>query len=399
MSRAYFEHFKKILAELEAVPDRGVHFWFADLQEFNCSACGQCCKLSWTIHVNRDYYENWEKELGPKLGIPTEAVFELIPQGGREQYAALRKQPNSNRCVLLDERDLCRAHAAMGSEAKPFVCQSYPHTSTRLPWLQYGASFLSPSCHKIGRDQPKSFPLRHKFFAIPPNAPLPKMTVTSRHQLNFGGLMLWNGIQLDLLDRCGSFGAWLAGTTTYITHLIRMTESELGQAELTHLPWPLEAHHPVKMSLAERAQILLNLLPPLSTRPVLAGWIPMLESWARGQEPVPFSPEEEALLWYHQHFYWQRQILAQDWLLGGRLDLLRQQVLWAIAGLLMRLGAILYRQLDGTTLTPEHIGKATNMVQAYVMQNSSAPQLWKLDGLRPEACLVLLSRIANWSES
>lgn len=398
-SRLYFDHFQKVLADLASDPDRGVKFWFADVTEFECSACGQCCRMDWMIHVSREYYEAWEKELGPKLGLRTEEVFQLIPQGSREQYAYLRKQPNSNRCVLLNERELCLAHAALGSEAKPDVCQSYPHATTRLPWLQYGTSYLSASCHKVGREQPQDLPLRHKFYALPAGTPLPRMSVTGRHQLSLGGLYLWTSLQLDLLDRSPGFGAWLANVTDCITQMMRMAESELGQTELAAVTWPPSPPTPMTLQPAEQAQILRSLMQPMSTRPIIAGWIPVFEAWAQGQGPQPLSAEENALLWRYQRYYWQRQVLGQDWLLGGRLDLLHQQVFWALTGLLIRLGALLYRQLEGGPLNAEQIGKATNVVQAYVLQNHSAPQLLKIDGLRPEACLVLLSRLSLWPEA
>jgi Fe-S-cluster containining protein len=395
----YLAFFQALNQQLRTQPHQGVRLWFAEVPVFVCSACGQCCTMAWKVHVSRAYYESWPEKSGPHYGLSQDEVFELEPRGTAQHYATLRKQPGSEHCVLLDERQRCRPHADFGPEAKPAACRTYPLEHNQLPWKQYAASLLLPSCHKVGRDAPEPQTLQYELQPLLPGMPVPRLALDAQHGFDLAGLLLWIGIQLESLDSASGFSAWMAGSKLQLEALLALPQTELGESELlAQRPQarPDVSESMLQASEAMSADLLRELARGLkqtaSLRPLAQG----LEQWAKGLElPGALSQAEHELLWNYQRFYWQRQVLAQEWLLGGRLDLLHQQALWAVTGLLIQLCSLWLRQSE--PLTAEQIGTATNLVHAYVIQNRQAPQSWSLDKLTPEACLQLLGRMSSWS--
>ncbi|MFO0749609.1 MAG: YkgJ family cysteine cluster protein [Myxococcota bacterium] len=111
-----------------------------------CHACGACCE-GWRIRFVDPAEEARIVRHGAALGV------ERPVEGG-----ALRMV--DGRCVFLDERKLCRIHAAFGLSEKPKVCQQFPKRAT-LAEDGYRVG-LDPACvstAKTWRDGPEIEPL------------------------------------------------------------------------------------------------------------------------------------------------------------------------------------------------------------------------------------------------
>ena len=90
---------------------------------FSCSLCADCCTNPWGVLVHPDKRAAIEAQPWPE---PPGELFEAPVQG----LSALKKHADTNRCVLLDEDNLCRLHKLFGEESKPKMCQRFPYLHT-----------------------------------------------------------------------------------------------------------------------------------------------------------------------------------------------------------------------------------------------------------------------------
>ncbi len=94
---------------IPAVPD----------QRWSCHSCTRCCReLVGDLREadrRRLDEQQWERRLG------------VAPYVSVRHKWALNKRPDG-RCVFLQDDGLCRIHAELGFDAKPFACRAYPFT-------------------------------------------------------------------------------------------------------------------------------------------------------------------------------------------------------------------------------------------------------------------------------
>src|SRR5437870_11286653 len=94
------------------------------VQNWDCHACGQCCK-EYTVHVTAEERAKIDEQGWAKLpefeGVP------LVVRDGRwgSRYRLNHRADGS--CVFLGEDGYCRIHARFGGTQKPLACQVYPY--------------------------------------------------------------------------------------------------------------------------------------------------------------------------------------------------------------------------------------------------------------------------------
>ncbi len=94
---------------------------------YRCLRCGACCR---TLEVTLTDAER-ERLLGAGEAGATPSLFARRRTRGRQAWQ-LRPLPDGA-CPFLTEDNLCRIHAALGPEAKPFAGRLFPFTFVVTP--------------------------------------------------------------------------------------------------------------------------------------------------------------------------------------------------------------------------------------------------------------------------
>lgn len=162
--------------------------------QFHCHRCGACCQQPWQIQISPDYYEQWY------------AVFDQHPSGRFRQpfvqLAAghppiLRHQEGSTRCLFLEADNQCFIHRNYGAEAKPEVCQRYPHEASLSASLY--SPLLKSSCLSAAQMLQRTGELLLRVVQRPAQFPPPgeaaRLTLTQ--QVPAQRLLPWIGLLLE----------------------------------------------------------------------------------------------------------------------------------------------------------------------------------------------------------
>ncbi len=88
-------------------------------QRWSCHSCTRCCRELVGDLREEDRRRLDEQQWESRLGV---APYVQV----RNKWA-LNKRPDG-RCVFLQDDGLCRIHAELGFDAKPFPCRAYPFT-------------------------------------------------------------------------------------------------------------------------------------------------------------------------------------------------------------------------------------------------------------------------------
>lgn len=108
-----------------------------------CDGGGSCCRLYQTILFG-PLDAARARALAPDVqGAGEDPDGALLPERGARRLAVVPTFVHG-RCAYLDERDLCRVHAAGGADAKPVGCRLFP-----LAFVDDGAEVrvgVSPEC-------------------------------------------------------------------------------------------------------------------------------------------------------------------------------------------------------------------------------------------------------------
>ena len=115
---------------------------FLEGQNFECTACGRCCR-GWTVHVDPATVTRLQdapltREVSQELGRP---ALEAGPEG-------VVTASRDGGCAFLDG-NLCRIHGRMGGGAKPLGCRQFPFLLRPTPeGIQVGISLFCTSARE-----------------------------------------------------------------------------------------------------------------------------------------------------------------------------------------------------------------------------------------------------------
>jgi len=199
VTEPYFLFFQNFI---EAWPDNAsVVLRSGDIDRFTCSQCGVCCTLPWRILIDRDYYERWYQHFDEHPSGKFKRPFVKLHLDSDVQYADIRRQAQSNRCIFLQENNQCFIHSEYGPSALSNVCRTYPRTSLRVA-QKYGADYLLASC----QTSPALISQNHDFFAYFETKETQRERADSQASpLEGAGFskkvnLLWLGLCLDVLN-------------------------------------------------------------------------------------------------------------------------------------------------------------------------------------------------------
>ncbi len=389
--------FRRLNAHLQQHPEQGVQLRYADEDAFECSTCAQCCRFPWAVYIDRAYYDRQSQPLAEMMQRPVEELFKLTPPGqpAHAPYAILQKQPDSDRCIFLDEDNLCRIHKTLGPEAKPSTCNEYPRLTLQKSRV-YRSSSMMQSCFTVARQEPQDWPIQYGFYPLAPQTPHPLFRLTARAAMDRHAFLLWIGSALDVLMNARN----MTDTFALLFELARRWSSQrlpvltLEQAEAyTGQPFPA-----VKaLELEKYRQLLQGLREQLLPQSQLKPFLHWLEDFAAGEDmSVRWTPEEQALLLRYQKQYFQRAFLMQAYVEEGFANVLQQLYLWSSFALLQQLLTRFYVEQDASShLKLEHLAQATNVMHALLVQNPRNIEHWGISRWPDEICFVKIHELVR----
>jgi Fe-S-cluster containining protein len=101
-------------------PAKSPYRYYAD-QAWDCIGCGKCCSM-WDIPVTKKEKERIEKLELPGFDFEKEEYF--VPLKNRKNLFLIKKK--DNKCIFLDDDNLCIMHKLHGEPVKALACRLYP---------------------------------------------------------------------------------------------------------------------------------------------------------------------------------------------------------------------------------------------------------------------------------
>lgn len=392
---SYADLLTGLAAELDARPGHRLQLWWSEVGSFVCGRTGSCCRRPWKIHVSREYHDRWAEALSELTGLPAAAVFSLEADPDELRYAVLAKQADGSTCIMLDEQNLCRIHGRWGLEAKPEVCQRYPHSALQQVPPDYNSVFVAPSCTRAARMLMEPQTLEYRLIETGQPPALRAVSLAPGRELSRSAWLSWLGQILDALVAAPDFAAWLSAVGADLGRLLRLPA---GRIEA-------EAIAPLDVSTA-----FAPTTPPELAR--LLGWLRerffvshpefmpargWLEQAIAEPTRLRLTSAEAGSLEACLRAYWLRQLLVPSHLLRGELNLLQQMFFTGLQGTLLRLWAHYLRAQAGG-LGPDQLITAANQIYAYVAQAQSPGAVTPWRQLRSELCLLQLMAMGRWHE-
>lgn len=348
----------------------------SDLQRFSCSQCGVCCALPWNIHISKSYYERWYPHFHNDPSGRFQRPFVQQPDGNDSQYADMRRQDNSFRCIFLEPDNRCYIHAHYGEDALPDVCRRYPRVQLRHD-QRYGSDYLLGSCQSAP-SLLQGDPLVYYYFDSPPQGEH-KLPVRLPDQVFAGELRpaenyLWVALMLDVLQldvntplqRLASLQFSLeylcaqdqtAVTSTQMRWLYHEQMRRSSELELRAAPLDLQ-----KQAL----EWFFQLLEP--------SFLPLRDHARRiyqGHSPWPSLEETERELLNHflTHFLIRKVIaLPYKHPFFDTISFSQKYFLLSLHVLMIQMMAHYYRSRTQSPLEMKHLSQAVNLVEGRYSQ-------------------------------
>lgn len=104
-----------------------MHWHFMPNQSYDCIQCGRSCLNHWNVAVDSARHSKICASHSPSLPADASNLFQASPHG------FLVKKDGDGRCQFLTNDQRCSIHAALGAQAKPIVCQTYPYSMAVTP--------------------------------------------------------------------------------------------------------------------------------------------------------------------------------------------------------------------------------------------------------------------------
>lgn len=388
---SYAELLTQLAAELEAQPGTRLQLWWSEVGRFRCDQTGSCCRRPWKIHLSREYLDQWGEALSALAELPASGLFELEAESHPLRYAALAKQADGA-CIMLDANNLCKIHARWGADAKPEVCQRFPHSALQQIPPDYNSVFLAPSCRRAARMLSEPQNLNYRLIPTGQTARLTAIPLIAGRSLSRSAWLIWLGHVLDALLAAPSFGVWLGALGEELGRLLRLPAGEMATASLRPLaPAPVSATDPVQLR-----RLLAWLGDQLIFRhSAFAEARPWLEQVMAAPEQLRLAPAETLAIERYLQAYWLRQLLVPSQLLRGEVNLLQQMFFVGLQGTVLRLWAHYLRSRRGH-LELDVLADAANQMYAYLAQAQAPEAMAPWRSLRPELCLIQLQEMGRW---
>ena len=91
------------------------------VKKFECLCCGACCLQKWEIGVDQSTYKKLQEKF---KDLEREEEFSALIK--RDDKGKIFMRFKQGRCIMLDDKNLCKIQKEFGHEFLPDVCKIYP---------------------------------------------------------------------------------------------------------------------------------------------------------------------------------------------------------------------------------------------------------------------------------
>lgn len=389
---SYLSFFQQLNYEFSQTSGLGVSLFFDDEFLFSCSACGQCCEQPWGIYISEKYYNSWAVPIAQAVNASVDDLFHRLPLS-HQAFALLKKKKATTACIFLAEDKYCLIHRLLGEAAKPEMCKAYPRLSIRNAQGNVG-NYQSPSCYSVARDMPIQLQLCYEWFKQDVKA-LAHFRLNAQKQVDQSAFFLWTGFGLDVIAKESTMSTCLGLLLEAIQGLVAVNKTpiivDVAYTELQELSTVRANNTTISpLSLAEYKNLcsaIYDLLSPYKEFSDFIVWLkktnPLLLAEAMGNE-------EKNQFVVYQRSYFAKQILTQEYVNGGYINMLQQLYLWCKLAFLQTTLSLFFRETESRP--QEYRGKATNLLHSLVVQSPSNLKQWQLHQWPDPVCYLNLYR-------
>ncbi len=404
LPRPYFESLNAKLPRLQAEPHLVLELELESYSQFQCTLCGDCCRLPWGIHVSKSYYDQWYAVFDQHPSGRFRAPFEVNQEPKEQAYASIRRQPGTATCVFLESDNSCFIHKNYGEAALSLTCVKYPRMERDFG-PEYASRSLLHSC-TAAPELLESWPdliVCFKDSRLTDNLPLALGPGQPNRWLTY----LWLGLALDLLDAPQPdtvLARWRL-MLPVIDWMDAIGLQTLRPEQMPGLYYDLMARLPFAglqpSAETNQRQALDWSLSFLSAHPGAHTWLNEIRN---GHEAWPeLDAEERVLLDRQLGAYLRSRLLSVPYtdMFLGELSFWQQLMVLGIQTMVLQWLALYYRRQSGGELTREQLHRAVNAIAYRFEQRSKMVTEFRLNSLSPEqayqALGVLLS--LNFAEA
>lgn len=356
----YWQRFLAINQELAKQPGQALVLAFQDTGQFQCSKCGQCCVGNWEVPVSQAYYQQWLKPLQELSGH----AEPLRKKSDRDAtfYAVIPQQPGVQRCLFLQDDNLCKIHQKLGPEALPTTCQTYPRLITAHANQELQFYGLLNSCRTSARALTQASPLTYALTPTPAPRPPRQSPEMPRPALN-----LWIALILDTLEVPGlSIREHQRAMGHAIYQLLqqdRIDERWIHQVRDQQLAY-LHSTNPPPDPKQLAGQAYRKLYTRLFIHHTFAPVAETLQQWYVYPAEIPtLSPTEAKLLHDMIQRYLQHLVIGYRYWVSGLLNLAQEHYVWSIYTAAIQALAVAFMAQRKETLNASHIIRAMNEIE------------------------------------
>jgi Fe-S-cluster containining protein len=385
-----FAWFWEVAQFAESQPDQLALIYPEQVDQFECSQCAQCCQQPWNIEIDQIYFERWY------------ALFEAHPTGRFSQPflqhtdkskpgGVLRKQAGTNRCLFLDDDNLCFIHKHYGAESKPEICQNYPREAS-LQVNLYSPS-LKSSCKTAAQMLAQTGELVLRMVNRPETLPqINKNVLLDKTSLPANSLVLWQGLLLE--------GVWqhsispvrcLLGSVQALQEIAKepnsLTDIELlNQLYLKQVAFWREDTGLKRLNLNECID-LFSALDPFQA-PALERFLAKIKS--SNHLPIEVKDSDRQLMATVLRNYLTRRLLNLNPLQAKELSLFQFVFLQAFSLLAIQVQALCLSWYGSRQLTLENLVSAINQVETAILQNPAWFDRHHFNKIDSDTCLAAI---------
>lgn len=396
-SHSYLSFFQQLNHKLAQTQGLGVTLFFDDELSFSCSACGQCCEQPWGIYVSKHYYDNWAIPIADAVNLSIDDLFHRLPPS-HQAFALLKKKEATTSCILLAEDKQCLVHRLLGEAAKPEMCKVYPRLTIQAAQTNVlSSSYQSPSCYSVAREEAGQLQLCYEWFEQTLDKPT-YFRLSAQKQVDQSAFFLWTGFALDVIVEKKTLSTRLVKLLESIQSLVAENTS-LIIADMAYIQFQkiLSIHDQNKtltpLSVAEYQSLCCIVSEVLSPFEGLSDFI----TWLKRSDPIVqadvlIGEEKERFIAY-QCSYFAKQVLTQEYVSGGYINILQQLYLWCKLAFLQTTLSMFFRETESNPR--EYMGKATNLLHSLVVQSPSNLKQWQLHRWPDPVCYLSLYRFVR----
>jgi hypothetical protein len=406
----FWGFFEAANAHLQTQPGHVLALHFREVDSFNCSRCAQCCTLPWSIGVTESYVQRWEPLFKQHRDPRFHAVFEPMQLGFPSgHFAFLKKQPDSYRCVLLDEDNLCLAQKHFGVEAKPEGCQYYPHIWQKVSG-GLKVSHLMQSCRSapayLLEDPELVYRVIPEQEAESVHGGVFPITALPGLRFSRDVLYLWLGLSLNTLFfeaelrspiqnlRALNYAlGQLLELTSRRTETVNLRTIDLEEIYQHHSHQHARQPRQIPLRTPFALEWFLRNLPPSTVDQQISDFF---DSILKGERLWPnLTAAEHSLLNTFLRNYLARKLLSMHQWFSQRVNLFQQILLLAAFTTLIQARVLACRELSGQEISLELLTTSVNLIEGRMIQSYSWIESLEYHQLGPLACLQESERLLD----